>query len=191
MIYSTQLKHEKKIHEGAKFWGYLDTKALLLRYHIASYYLGNPDIELIVEIGGYRTTIGDVYGFKDCIVYSLDMEFEECDIRGLKCIRDQFQNHVRPERKYALILLGLEPVHGAIEPLYDWIYHAELVILEASFYHEPSVNLLHDILLKIPHEEIAKIHLDFSKNREAIMASSICKPFLERNMVIFKPLRRG
>lgn len=191
MIYSSQIKHQKAIKEGSSFWGYLNTKALLLRYQIAAYYLANAPIDLVVEIGGYRTTIGDVYGFKDCIVYSLDVEFEECDIRGLKCIRDMFQNHARPERKYALILLGLEPVQGAIEPLYDWIYHAELVILEAPFYHEPSVNLLHDILSKIPHEEIAKIHLDFSKNREAITAPSICKPFLERNMIIFKPLRHG
>jgi len=66
-----------EIQTGQKFWGYLDTEALQMRYVLAAHFLRN--VEHIVEVGGYRSnaiTNFLTHAPADVTVFSLDAEFE-------------------------------------------------------------------------------------------------------------------
>ena len=55
------LQHPRweEIEGGGKFWGYLDTEALQMRYVLAAHFV--RDAGNVIEIGGYRHDAHDAF----------------------------------------------------------------------------------------------------------------------------------
>src|SRR5262249_35063152 len=114
------------IRAGKKFWGYLDTEALQIRYAIAAHFL--KDCKNVVEVGGYRRNAITHFltGHHESVtVFSLDAEFEECErdtLNGAPCmvkhIRNYFQTFSHSTDDLGLVALGLE-IYGALMPFYE------------------------------------------------------------------------
>jgi hypothetical protein len=193
-----QLPRIEEILAGGKFWGYLDTSALQMRYVIAAHFV--KDCGNIVEVGGYRRNAitnfltGD---HKSVTVFSLDAEFEESERDTLnstpctvKHIRDYFQNYSLPASDLGLVALGLE-IHGTLSPIYELLQRAKTAVIEVPIDHQPSVECLKQILSNAGARVRCHVSLDFSENepilRDELMQTNLNIPFWRRSLYVLEP----
>jgi hypothetical protein len=192
---SPRLEH---IRAGGKFWGYLDTEALQMRYVLAAHFL--KDCKHVVEIGGYRRNAITHFltGHHDSVtVFSLDAEFEECErdtLNGAPCmvkhIRDYFQGHYQPVGEFGLVALGLE-VQGSLAPFYELVRGAAVSVIEIAIDHQPSLECLNLIIDNAKLRVRCHVNLDFSANepslREELRDTNMNTPFWKRSLYVFEP----
>jgi hypothetical protein len=184
-----------EIRSGKKFWGYLDTEPLQMRYVLAAHFLRG--VEDVVEIGGYRNNV--ITNFltghhRSVTVYSLDEEFEAMTadvLNGAACrirhVRDFFQNHEPAAAGYGLVALGLE-IHGPIEPFCALVRDSSIAVLEVPVSHQPSADCLDHVLRSVPSRLRCRIDLDFSANeallRDELAQTNMNRPFWLRNVYV-------
>src|SRR5579859_7321916 len=97
-----QVPRLEEIRAGRKFWGYLDTEPLRIRYVLAAHFV--RDCPHIIEIGGYRQNVITSFlrgAHESVTVFSLDEEFEpleRAELNGVPCrvrhVRDFFQSRL-------------------------------------------------------------------------------------------------
>jgi len=192
-----QVPRLEEIQTGKKFWGYLDTEALQMRYVLAAHFLRN--VRHIVEVGGYRNNAitNFVTHSHDAItVFSLDAEFEAMErdtLNGAPCrvrhIQDYFQNHPPPAKPFGLVALGLE-IHGDLAPFLGLVREAQAAVMEVPIDHRPSVDCLTAILTNVPCRVRCQVDLDFSSNepllRDELVATNMNVPFWKRRMYVLE-----
>lgn len=183
-----QQRQAKRIAQGEKFWGYLDTEALQSRYALAAHFL--EPFNIIVEIGGYRKDISDYIGsrHRQIIVYSMDIEFMPMSTPKINKIRGDFINHKPPEQEFVLLILGLDMDNS--KALVQWAKQAKRIVVECAMAHLLARQVITE-LLTIPHKEIAYINFDFRQNQEVLNTPSIIKVPSEnliRSMYVLEPL---
>lgn len=193
------LQHPRlaEIRNGGKFWGYLDTEALQMRYVLAAHAVRNA--ANIIEVGGYRSNVitNFLTGHHASVtVYSLDQEFEPLErgeLNGAPCrvrhVRDYFQNGNNDHDDIGLVAFGLE-ICGEMEPFFDLVRRSSVVVLGYSHDHQPSASIFDAVMEAVRPRVRCGVLLDFSCNEPLLreqLADNMNVPFWRRSLYVLEP----